>query len=154
MRHVTMKKILLLAVTSLIFIGLAIIVLEIKRINYTQQLIAHYPQVPVYQNASLQSSTCNDVQSMLFRADWVSSDTVPQVMGWYTTELQKAGWNLDIPPANQNSSDIQYAEFTKGLYNSWLSRLQLSVQSDKNTHKTKIEISFPAPDSEHEEGEG
>jgi hypothetical protein len=112
---------------------------------------ANYPQLAVYPGALLQSSVCNDAQSMLFRSAWTSPDKVPQIMNWYVTELQSAGWKLDIPAGTDEN--IQYAEFTRGLFNSWLGKLQLSVEADKNGGPTKIEISFPAPDSE-KEGEG
>jgi hypothetical protein len=150
-----MKKVLvLLGILFVVVCGL-IVVLQMRIIN-GQRLATmsdNFPQVPVYGGAALQKSTCNDTQSMLFRSVWTSPEKVPQVMNWYTNELQKEGWKLDVAPGDINSESIQYAEFTRGLFNSWLGKLQLSVEAAKNGGPTKIEIGFPAPDSEHEGGD-
>jgi len=146
-----MKKILTVGMGAILILGIVIIGLQIKIIT-EHKLVDNYPQVSVYPGAVLQKSSSNDAQNMLFRADWTSSDKVPQIMTWYIDALQKEGWKLDIAPGDRNSETIQYAEFTKGLFNSWLSKMQLSIDTNKNTHSSNIEISFPAPDSEHEEG--
>lgn len=154
-----MKKLMLFGVVAVVLTGGITIWLQMKIIKGQKSLIAqnqirlveNYPQVSVYPGAVLQSSACNDAQSMLFRTAWTSSDKVPQIMSWYTAELQNEGWKVDLPAGTDKT--IQYAEFTRGLFNSWLGKLQLSVETDKNTGLTKIEVSFPAPDSEHEGGE-
>lgn len=115
------------------------------------QLVNTFPTVPQISGTKLENSTCNDVQGVLFRSSWTTKSPVNKVMGWYSDELVKSGWKMDIVP--EKNENIQYAEFTRGIFNSWLSKLQLSVHKDGNSGLTKIEISFPAPDSEKEEDE-
>jgi hypothetical protein len=119
--------------------------------NISQVKIAdHFPLTPVYPGAVLQNSSCNDAQSMLFRSAWTLSGKVSEVMSWYTGELVKEGWSLDVEPGDITSDTIQYAEFSRGLFNSWLGRLQLSVEAQPDTSEVRVEMAFPAPDSEME----
>jgi hypothetical protein len=145
---------LVVVVLGGVIIGLQVKILGGQKALQNRVILTdNFPQVTTYPGAVLLKSSCNDAQSMLFRSSWTSPDKVSQVMDWYTTELQKEGWLSDVKPGDPASESIQYAEFTRGLFNSWLSKLQLSVTADKSSGLSKIEISFPAPDSEHEEGE-
>lgn len=101
-------------------------------------LVAGFPQLPVYKNARIENSYVKRERNLVgYEANWITTDPVYVVMGWYIQELQRVGWQLVTPPEDPLADSEQYAVFQKGS-------LELIFNVEQETRdETEIHAEFP-----------
>lgn len=114
-----------------------------------------FPQSPVYPESTIKDSTKNlegAEEDYRYSGTWETSDPVPAVMKWYLEKLKTEGWNMNVLPADGESTDIQFAQGYKG--NDETNIIQVSVMKDTESGKTKIVVEFPSKSAIYEDEEG
>src|SRR3989344_4071432 len=97
--------------------------------------------------ATLIKSQANTAEEIVFNAVWESTQSVPEVTKWYLKELQKNGFTLDVPPADPEDGNIQFAKLYKERY-------ILNISFIKNHKSGKVEIVTEYLTIEESEKEG
>lgn len=109
-----------------------------EKIELTGELIADFPILPVYENASLVNSyKKTEGQRVGFEANWTTDDAVNVVMNWYMQNVQNDGWTVLEPPANPDADSEQFAVLEKDGR-----RLNLTVEQE-TLAETEIHAEFP-----------
>ncbi len=100
------------------------------------ELIATFPEIPVYPNSEIQSSYHKSAdQTQGFEAVWNSEDSVVSIAEWYLGNLPNDGWRIVDQPRNLNSSEI----FIVAEKDSLIANLSI----EKEDGYTEIVVEFP-----------
>jgi hypothetical protein len=104
-----------------------------------------YPNSKIIQTDTIKDGTIKDVGKR-YQVIRISSDSVPQISNWYHNELEKTGWNTDIPPADP-AANIQLITFTQNKQ-----LINLSLESGPEISGSRITLDY-IPNEYVEEGE-
>jgi hypothetical protein len=112
---------------------------------------ASYPQIPVYPDATVATSSADLNEGTTYRGIkysevWNSPATVPEVSRWYVNALPKAGWTLDIPLGNPNAQTLQMLSYFNDQYT-----LRITIAKAKPTDNTLVTAEFSTKFSDFEE---
>ena len=103
------------------------------------ELVAGFPELPVYQGAALVNSyKKQEGEKVGFEANWEIDASVSEVMIWYIDALSESGWVFEEVPEDVDEVFEQSLIAQKDE-----TRVYLTVEREEGAEKTEISAEFP-----------
>lgn len=103
-----------------------------------ERLVANFPQIPVYPNATLVSSyKKHDNTKVGFEATWQTPDNVSDVSKWYAEQLPLTHWVIVEPSENLNAEGEQFMIAKRGEFDLYL------IVENEDGDITSVHAEFP-----------
>jgi len=143
------RKGLIIASTIFLLLVVSFLIYSSKIKKPTQN---EYLGVKTYPKAEFVQTVSDPNNVELVKTTLTTNDSVPDVSNWYLKNYLDSGWQLDIPPADSQSGDVQFIRLVKnkGQYADEYLGVSLIKGSDGKT-QIILEKSTQAMQAENEE---
>ena len=117
--------------------GQAPVTIEPGKTELEGQLVAGFPEFPVYPGANIVSSYKKQEESKVgFEANWEADASVSEVIVWYIDALRESGWVFEEEPDDLSISEQSLVAKKDNL------RVYLTVEEGVSITEINVEIPF------------